>query len=59
MSWLTLVVLPVVLLLYIQVVFLPYHDVRITWTHRIALLADIAHADRHRRVPDARRDARS
>lgn len=42
MSWLTLVVLPVVLLLYIQVVFLPYHDVRITWTHRIALLADIA-----------------
>jgi uncharacterized protein YjbI with pentapeptide repeats len=42
MSWLTLVVLPVVLLLYIQVVFLPYHDVRITWTHRIALIADIA-----------------
>jgi uncharacterized protein YjbI with pentapeptide repeats len=42
MSWLTLVVLPVVLLLYIQVVFLPYHDVAITWTHRIALLVDIA-----------------
>lgn len=42
MSWLTLVVLPVVLLLYIQVVFLPYHNVHITWTHRIALLADIA-----------------
>lgn len=42
MSWLTLVVLPVVLLLYIQVVFLPYHDVTITWTHRIALLVDIA-----------------
>ena len=34
--------LPVVLMLYIQVVFLPYHDVRITWTHRIALLVDIA-----------------
>lgn len=42
MSWLTLVVLPVFLLIYIQVVFLPYHDVGITWTHRIALLVDIA-----------------
>jgi uncharacterized protein YjbI with pentapeptide repeats len=42
MSWLTLVVLPVVLLIYIQVVFLPYHDVGITWTHRVALLVDIA-----------------
>lgn len=42
MSWLTLVVLPVILILYIQVVFLPYHDVGITWTHRIALLADLA-----------------
>lgn len=42
MSWLTLVVLPVFLLIYIQVVFLPYHDVGITWTHRIALLLDIA-----------------
>ncbi|WP_295555045.1 pentapeptide repeat-containing protein [uncultured Hyphomicrobium sp.] len=41
MSWLTLVVLPVLLLVYIQVVFLPYHDVGITWTHRIALLLDI------------------
>ena len=42
MSWLTLVVLPVVLLLYVQVVFLPYHNVNITWTHRCALLVDIA-----------------
>lgn len=42
MSWLTLVVLPVVLILYIQVVFLPYHDEGITWTHRVALLVDIA-----------------
>ncbi len=41
MSWLTLLILPVVLLLYIQVVFLPYHDLTITWTHRIALLVDI------------------
>lgn len=42
MSWLTLVVLPVILILYIQVVFLPYHDVAITWTQRVALLVDIA-----------------
>jgi uncharacterized protein YjbI with pentapeptide repeats len=42
MSWLTLVIIPVVLLLYIQVVFLPYHDVGITWTQRLLLLFDIA-----------------
>lgn len=41
MSWLTLVILPVILILYIQVVFLPYHDVAITWTHRIALMVDV------------------
>lgn len=41
MSWLTLVILPVVLILYIQIVFLPYHDEAITWMHRIVLLADI------------------
>ena len=40
-SWLTLVALPVLLLLYIQVTFLPYHDVDITWAHRLTLLADI------------------
>jgi uncharacterized protein YjbI with pentapeptide repeats len=42
MSWLTLVVLPVLILLYMQVVFLPYHDVAITAAHRVALLIDIA-----------------
>lgn len=42
MSWLTLAILPVTLILYIQVVFLPYHDVVITWTHRVALVFDIA-----------------
>jgi uncharacterized protein YjbI with pentapeptide repeats len=41
MSWLTIVVLPVILLIYIQVVFLPYHSEGITWIHRIALLVDI------------------
>ena len=42
MSWLTIVVMPVVLLLYVQLFFLPYHDVTITWVHRLTLLADIA-----------------
>ena len=41
MSWLTLVILPVILLLYIQISFLPYHNVVVTWTHRICLLLDI------------------
>lgn len=42
MSWLTIVALPVLALLYVQLAFLPYHDVTITWVHRVALLADIA-----------------
>lgn len=42
MSWITLVAMPVALLLYVQLVFLPYHDVAITWMHRLVLMADIA-----------------
>ena len=42
MSWFTVVAMPVVLLLYVQLVFLPYHDVGITWVHRLTLIADIA-----------------
>lgn len=42
MSWLTLVVIPVLLLLFIQIKFLPYHSVEVTWSHRIALLVDVA-----------------
>lgn len=41
MSWLTLVFLPVLILLYIQVVFIPFHDIGITTAHRVALFADI------------------
>lgn len=40
-SWLTLAILPVILLLYIQISFLPYHSVSVTWTHRICLFVDI------------------
>lgn len=42
MSWLTIVILPVILMLYMQVAFLPYHDVTTTWINRIALVFDIA-----------------
>ena len=42
MSWLTTVIIPVVLLLYIQVAFLPYHDVTTTWVHRIAMFVDLS-----------------
>lgn len=41
MSWLTLAILPVILLIYMQVVFLPYHDIGITWTQRLLLVGDI------------------
>ena len=41
LSWLTIVILPVVLILFIQVSFLPYHSVGITWIHRIVLIVDI------------------
>ncbi len=40
MIWATVVILPVLMMLYIQVVFLPYHDIDITWSHRIALVAE-------------------
>lgn len=42
MSWLTLVLLPVLLLLYVQLMFLPYHDAAITMVHRVVVLVDIA-----------------
>lgn len=41
MSWLTIIILPLVLLLYMQVAFLPYHDVATTWINRTFLTLDI------------------
>jgi uncharacterized protein YjbI with pentapeptide repeats len=41
MSWLTIVLLPVLILLYMQIVFLPYHGWKITAANRTALFADI------------------
>jgi uncharacterized protein YjbI with pentapeptide repeats len=37
----TLVVLPILLLLLLQIQFLPFHDVTITWAQRTALFLDI------------------
>ena len=42
LAWLTLVLLPVGLLLYVQTAFLPYHALTITFVHRLAVLADLA-----------------
>ena len=42
MIWLSLVVLPVFLILYIQVVFLPFHHESVTWGHRVVLVMDVA-----------------
>lgn len=41
MTWLSLGILPVVLLLDFQTTFLPYHDLQVTWTQRAYLIADI------------------
>ncbi len=40
-AWITLVIGPVLLLLLIQVQFLPYHLEWVTWVQRLALLADV------------------
>ncbi len=42
MMWFTLTAMPVLLLLYFQISFLPFHDEAITWAHRIYILLDIA-----------------
>lgn len=39
--WLSIVFLPLLLIVYIQMTFLPYHDVATTWSHRIALIVDM------------------
>ena len=39
--WVTVILLPISLLLWAQVRFLPYHDVIITWIQRLALYLEI------------------
>jgi hypothetical protein len=40
-AWITLVIGPVLLLLLIQIQFLPYHEKWVTGAHRIAIVADV------------------
>lgn len=42
MVFVTLILLPVLALLYFQIKFLPSHDVAVTHAHRIAILLDLA-----------------
>ncbi len=41
MTWGSLVILPILLLLDFQVTFLPFHDLTITWAQRIYLVLDL------------------
>jgi uncharacterized protein YjbI with pentapeptide repeats len=40
-AWITLIIAPVLLLLTLQIQFLPFHNPYITWTHRLAVAADL------------------
>jgi len=40
--WVTLVLLAAAVLLYFQIAFLPFHDLQLTWAHRIYVLVDLA-----------------
>ena len=41
-TWITLVLGPIILLMLIQLRFLPYHSQPVTWVHRLALFTDLA-----------------
>jgi uncharacterized protein YjbI with pentapeptide repeats len=57
MAWITLAIAPVLILLAIQLAFLPYHSHLATWTHRGLIAAELAIAFLlWPRVLDARRD---
>lgn len=40
----TLILVPIILLIQIQLTFLPYHHTWVTWVHRIAVLVDLRFA---------------
>ena len=42
MVWVTLLLIPLLLLVWAQIRFLPYHDETVTWGQRIAVLLDLA-----------------
>jgi len=40
-SWITIVLFPIIVLLQMQIVFLPYHSAWVTWLHRACLIVDL------------------
>jgi hypothetical protein len=40
-AWTTLVLAPILLILLIQIRFLPFHNIYVTWVHRLILLLDL------------------
>jgi hypothetical protein len=40
-AWVTLVIAPILLLLMMQLQFLPFHSLFVTWTQRVALVVDL------------------
>jgi hypothetical protein len=40
-AWTTLIIAPILLLLVVQIKFLPFHNIYITWVHRLILLVDL------------------
>ncbi|HXO70631.1 MAG TPA: pentapeptide repeat-containing protein [Bradyrhizobium sp.] len=42
MSWISLAIAPVLVLVLFQIKFLPYHSPLVTWSHRLLLALDIA-----------------
>ena len=41
-TWVTLIILPISLLIWAQVRFLPYHDLPVTWSQRATVILDLA-----------------
>lgn len=57
MAWITLAIAPVLILLVLQFMFLPYHSPLATWTHRFLIIGELAAAFvLWPLVVDARRD---
>jgi len=44
MAWITLTIAPILILLVLQFVFLPYHSHLATWMHRLLIAAELAAA---------------
>jgi uncharacterized protein YjbI with pentapeptide repeats len=41
LAWFSILALPIIFLIFVQIVFLPYHLEWVTWLHRFVLLGDV------------------